>query len=80
MFETEAEVFAYLDELRQRRAEAQRVEAEILDQIKSAVRQAGALRIGGEPINRSKLIEHSGLSRRTAYKILDALPSDQPEP
>lgn len=51
MFETEAEVFAYLDELRQRRAEAQRVEAEILDQIKSAVRQAGALRIGGEPIN-----------------------------
>ncbi|QGK69605.1 hypothetical protein GIY23_08815 [Allosaccharopolyspora coralli] len=73
VFDSESEALARLDELREQRAAAKRAAASILEELKAALRAAGALRIDGVAINRSVLIEHSGLSRRTAYQILDAL-------
>lgn len=79
MFNTEADVLARLDELRDKRAEAKRAEAAILADILDVLRVAGAMRIDGEPIDRSVLIEHSGVSRKTAYLALDPLPKgDEP--
>lgn len=79
MFNTEADALAHLDELRGKRAEAKQAEAALLDDILDALRAAGAMRIDGEPIDRTVLIEHSGVSRKTAYRVLDPLPKgDEP--
>lgn len=80
-FDTEAEVLARLDKLRRKRAEAKRTEAAILADILNVMRIAGSMRINGEPIDRSVLIEHSGVSRKTAYRAFDPLPKgDEPWP
>lgn len=70
-------VFAHLDQLRQQHDEAKAAEHEILERIKAVLRVAGTLRFDGQLINRTLLIEHAGLSRRTVYL---ALPPDQPDP
>jgi hypothetical protein len=71
-FPTEADALALLDELRRMRQVAKGAEQTILDEIKGVLQVAGT-----QPFDRSKLIEHSGLSRRTAYQVLPVKPSDE---
>lgn len=68
-FGSEAEALARLDELREARTDAHAVERQIFDEIKDVLTVAGA-----QPFDRSKLIEHSGVSRRTAYQVLPPKP------
>lgn len=70
-FPTEADALARLDELARQRADTQRVEQAVLEEIKAVLAVAGA-----QPFDRSRLIEHSGLSRRTAYQVLPPRPSE----
>lgn len=72
-FSSAAEAIARLEELREQRAEAQRVDAAKLEELKRAVRAAGEVTINGQPLNRSVIITASGLARRTVYKILSPL-------
>lgn len=62
MFRTEGDILARLDELREQRAEAKRAEAKraeaaILSDILDVLAIAGAMRVNGEPISRSVLID-----------------------
>lgn len=68
-FATEADALARLDELARQRADAQQAAQAVLDEIKAVLAVAGA-----QPFDRSRLIEHSGLSRRTAYRVLPPRP------
>jgi hypothetical protein len=70
-FRTEADALARLDELNHQRQEAKAAEQAVLQEIKDTLRVAGA-----QPFDRSRLIEHSGLSRRTAYLVLPPKPAD----
>lgn len=70
-FPTEADALARLDELNRQRQEANATERAILQEIKDTLQVAG-----GQPFDRTQLIEHSGLSRRTAYKVLPPKPAD----
>lgn len=74
-FRTQSDVFARLDELRQQRDDLKARERATLSEIKDVVRTAGGLQFDGEPINRTLLIEHAGLSRRTAYQVLPPEPT-----
>lgn len=74
MFDNETDVLARLDELRQQRNEAKQAEAALLAEILRVLRIAGTMRIDGKPIDRSLLIKRSGLSRKTAYRVLEPLP------
>lgn len=76
-YTTAEDVFTHLDQLRQQRAEAKKAEHDILTEIKGVLRTAATLQFDGQPINRTLLIAHAGLSRRTAYM---ALPPEQPAP
>lgn len=71
------DVFAHLDQLRRQRTEAKETEHDILTEIKDVLRTAATLQFDGQPINRTLLIAHAGLSRRTAYM---ALPPEQHSP
>lgn len=70
-FPSEADALARLDELNRRRREAKATEQAILQEIKDVLAVAGA-----QPFDRSRLIEHSGLARRTAYLVLPPRPTD----
>lgn len=67
-FPTEAHALARLDELNDQRQQAKAAEQAAMDAIKDTLRVAG-----GQPFDRTRLIEHSGLSRRTAYRVLPPL-------
>lgn len=73
-FASEAEAVARLDDLARKRAEAKATEQAILQEIKDVLAVAGA-----QPFDRSRLIEHSGLARRTAYLVLPPRPTEDTE-
>lgn len=74
-FATEGDALARLDQLREARSDAHAVEQRIVDDIKAVLAVAG-----GQPFDRSKLIEHSGMSRRTAYQVFPPKPAEVTDP
>ena len=73
-FDTAAEAIARLEQLREERAEIERADAAKLAELKEAVRAAGEVTVNGHPLNRTLIIQASGLARGTVYKILERLP------
>lgn len=64
---SQTEALTRLARLNRRRQQQRSAEARTLEEIKDVLRQAAR----DPDINRSALINHSGLSRRTVYKVLD---------
>jgi hypothetical protein len=71
---SEVEVLDRITQLARRRTEALTAADETTAELHEAVREAGSLVIQGEPVNRSQIIQASGLSRRTAYTLFDPMP------
>lgn len=72
-YNSAAEAIAHLEQLREERAEIQRADNAKLTELKDAVRTAGEVTVNGYPLNRTLIIQASGLSRGTVYKILSPL-------
>ncbi len=70
------DVLARIDELAEKYRRAERARDAALAELKHALADAGQVLIDGEQLNRSELIDRSGLSRRTAYDAFNTDPNN----
>lgn len=68
---TDNNVLENLDRLRHVYEQAAADKAEAYARLRAALGEASRVLVDGQRLNRSELIERSGLSRRTAYQVFD---------